>query len=259
MAKSSRRRRPSRWAGRFLGAYIFLSVMLIVIVVVAGCIVFFKVNRFEVKGNERYSSQEVVDASGVDRGDNLCLVDQTGAVSRVFARLPYVCSVNVRRRLPDTVIINIVETTAAAAVEDEDGWWLISVDGKLLEQTDDPKDKITITGLPLVAPKEGNPMTVDADWRLMRQGLIELLTAMQGRERLAKVRSIKCDDEAQMVMDYNGQLKVKMLTDADYDYEVKMLEAVLEKYVNVNWAKGDKGTLDMTYEDGHPHLTKDKK
>ena len=28
-----------------------------------------------------------------------------------------------------------------------------------------------------------------------------------------------------------------MRTDADYDYQVKMLEAVLEKYVNVNWTK----------------------
>ena len=40
---------------------------------------------------------------------------------------------------------------------------------------------------------------------------------------------------------------------------VKMLEAVLEKYVDVNWSKDDKGTLDMTYADGHPHLTKNKK
>ena len=40
---------------------------------------------------------------------------------------------------------------------------------------------------------------------------------------------------------------------------MKMLEAVLEKYVDVNWRKDDKGTLDMTYADGHPHLTKNKK
>ena len=62
-----------------------------------------------------------------------------------------------------------------------------------------------------------------------------------------------------MVMDYDGRLQVRLLSDADYDYQVKMLEAVLEKYVNVNWTKEDTGTLDMTYEDGHPHLTKDKK
>ena len=110
-----------------------------------------------------------------------------------------------------------------------------------------------------MAPKAGETVAVEADYRLMRRSLIELLTAMQGRDLLKKVRSIQCSDEAQLIMNYNGQLKVKMRTDADYDYQVKMLEAVLEKYVNVNWTKKDKGTLDMTYEDGHPHLTKDSK
>lgn len=146
-----------------------------------------------------------------------------------------------------------------AAVKTEDSWWLMNAEGKLLEELKDAGDYIEITGLPLVAPKAGETVAVEADYRLMRRSLIELLTAMQGRDLLKKVRSIQCSDEAQLIMNYNGQLKVKMRTDADYDYQVKMLEAVLEKYVNVNWTKKDKGTLDMTYEDGHPHLTKDSK
>ena len=260
MARSSRRRRrPPRRAGRFLGVYIFLSVILITAVVVAGCIVFFKVNQFEVQGNERYTDQEVVEASGVDTGDNLCLVDKSKTAGHVIDNLPYVNTVNVRRRLPDTVVITVTETDAVAAVQAEDSWWLISVDGKLLQKKKKAGKYIAITGLPLVSPKAGDTMTVEADYRLMRKSIIELLTAMQSRDHLDKVKQIRCDDDAQMVMDYNGKLQVKLLSDADYDYQVKMLEAVLEKYVNVNWSKEDTGTLDMTYEDGHPHLTKDKK
>ena len=260
MARNSRRRRrPPHRAGRFLGVYIFLSVILITAVVVAGCIVFFKVNQFEVQGNDRYSKEQVVEASGVDTGDNLCLVDKSKTAANVIDNLPYVNTVNVRRSLPDTVVITVTETDAVAAVQGEDGWWLISVDGKLLEEQETAGDHVTVTGLPLVSPKAGDAITVEADYRLMRRSVIELLTAMQSRDHLDKLRSIRCEDDAQMVMDYDGRLQVRLLSDADYDYQVKMLEAVLEKYVNVNWTKEDTGTLDMTYEDGHPHLTKDKK
>ncbi len=253
------RRRPSRRAGRFLGLYVFLSVILITTVIVAGCIVFFKVNQFEVHGNSRYSAEEVVKASGVSTGDNLCLVKKTEAAGKVLSNLSYVRSVNIRRKLPDTIVITVVETEAVAAVQTENKWWLINPEGKLLEEVEDPRDYIKISGLTLMAPAIGDTITVKADFRLIRSSLIELLTAMQGRDMLEKIRSIDCGNEAQLVMNYNGQLKVKMLADADYDYEVKMLEAVLKKYVDVNWTKGDKGTLDMTYDDGHPHLTKDAK
>ena len=260
MAKPRKsRRRPSRRAGRFLGLYVFLSVILITVVVVAGCIVFFKVNQFQVNGNSRYTVEEIVEASGISTGDNLCLVKKTDAAGKVLSNLSYVRSVNIRRKLPDTIVTTVIETDVVAAIEVEDGWWLINAEGKLLEKTEDAGDYIEITGLPLISPKAGDTIDVEADYRLMRKSLIELLTAMQGRELLEQVRSIQCSDEAQLIMDYDGRLKVKMLTDADYDYQVKMLEAVLEKYVDVNWTKDDKGTLDMTYEDGHPHLTKDSK
>ena len=254
------RRRTARRAGRFLGVYIFLSVLLIAAVAVGGCIVFFKVNHFVVSGNNRYTAEEVVEATGVDTGDNLFLVDRKDTEGRVRSRLAYVNSVHVRWKLPDTLEISVGETNAAAAVYSEKEWWLMNVEGKLLEKVGKKKAKkyIKVTGLPLVAPKAGETLTVKADYRLMRKSLIELLTAMQGRELLQQVRSVKCNGEAQLIMDYNGQLQVKMLTDADYDYQVKMLEAVLNKYVNVNWAKDDKGALDMTYEDGHPHLTKER-
>lgn len=69
MAKQRKsRRRPSRRAGRFLGLYIFLSIILITVVIVAVCVVFFKVNQFEVKGNNRYAAEEIVEASALTRG-----------------------------------------------------------------------------------------------------------------------------------------------------------------------------------------------
>ena len=40
----------------------------------------------------------------------------------------YVRSVNIRRKLPDTIVITVVETDAVAAVKTEDSWWLMNAE-----------------------------------------------------------------------------------------------------------------------------------
>ena len=223
-----RRRRRGRGGGRFLSLYLVLAVVVIAVVIVSGCIVFFKVNQFEVEGNQRYSTEEIANASGVNIGDNLFLVNKTETARKLLDELAYVRSVNIKRKLPDTLVITVAETDAAAAIQSGKEWWLVNEEGKVLDTTKKPKEFIQVTGLELVSPEAGQSMS-------------------------------DCTDSKLLVMDYRGQLTVKILADADFDYQVKMLEAVLEKYVDVNWSKDEKGTLDMTYADGHPHLTKSKK
>lgn len=254
-----RRRRRGRGGGRFLSLYLVLTVVVIAVVIVAGCIVFFKVNQFEVDGNQRYSAEEIAQASGIQKGDNLFLVDKTETARKLLDELAYVRSVNIRRKLPDTLVITVAETDATAAIQTGKEWWLINEEGKLLDTTKKQKEFIQVTGLELLVPEVGELISVESESKPMRDSLIQLLKAMKGRELLNDVRSINCKDGKQLIMNYRGQLTVKMLIDSDFDYQVKMLEAVLEKYVDVNWSKDDKGTLDMTYADGHPHLTKNKK
>ena len=254
-----RRRRRSRGGGRFLSLYLVQAVVVTAVVIGAGCIVFLKVNQFEVEGNQRYSTEEIAKASGVSKGDNLFLVNKTETARKLLDELAYVRSVNIKRKLPDTLVITVAETNAAAAIQSGKEWWLVNEEGKVLDTTKKPKEFIQITGLELVSPEAGQSMKVKSEDKPMRDSLLRLLKAMKGRELLEDVRSVDCTDSKLLVMDYRGQLTVKILADADFDYQVKMLEAVLEKYVDVNWSKDDKGTLDMTYADGHPHLTKNKK
>ena len=62
--KSNRRRRR----GSFGFLYKLLSTLAICAVVVAALTLFFRVDTIEVTGTERYTAQEVIDASGVDTG-----------------------------------------------------------------------------------------------------------------------------------------------------------------------------------------------
>jgi cell division protein FtsQ len=71
MATQRKHQPRSRRSGRLFHLYIALSMLLIVAAVSAGSMVFFKVHQFEVTGNGRYSDDALLEASGIQDGDNL--------------------------------------------------------------------------------------------------------------------------------------------------------------------------------------------
>ena len=115
-----------------------LVIMLaLVAAVVFGVAVFFKVSRVEVQGNSLYSAEQVVQASGIEAGDNLLTLNKATVAGNIITQLPYVEKVSVGRSMPDAVILEVQESTARFAVmSDTNVIWLINSSGKALERYD---------------------------------------------------------------------------------------------------------------------------
>ena len=129
----SMRKRKRRRQGRFAPVFKLLFLVAMAAALVLGATVFFQVEHIVVTGNSRYTQQAVINATGIDLGDNLFGVSKTHVSQNIRRRLPYVQAVQVLRRLPNTVSITVTESAAAAQLEGEGGW-LINASGKLLEQ-----------------------------------------------------------------------------------------------------------------------------
>lgn len=243
---------------RFGWLYGVISALLILAAVVGGCIVFFRVDTIEVQGNSRYTQQEIVEASGVQQGDNMFLLNKFEIIDKMLGQLTYLDDVTIRRGLPSTLKINVTECTVAGVVRNGDTgeWWLVSSGGKLLERRDAAGDEMQITGLTLAAPSEGTALAVKEDQQSQSQALLELLAALDSRGLLPYVESIDVGSASTVTMEYAGRLTVKMKVAADFDYDVRVLATVMEEYVESKWEAEDTGTLDMTLDDGLPHLIK---
>ena len=155
--RSSKRTRRRR--GRFGFLYKALSLVLILAAIVAGCIVFFRVNDVAVSGESKYTAQEIIDVTGVQQGDNLLLLPRNQIVKRILTQLPYVSNVNLRLSLPDTLLISVTECAPAALVQGGEGWWIIDARGKLLEQVSAPTvrpDLAKVTGVTALLPHPGD-------------------------------------------------------------------------------------------------------
>ena len=102
--RSTNRRRRR---GRFSFLLKLVCLLLIIGAVIAALTLFFKVQSIAVSGNERYSQEEVVAASGIRVEDNLFLLNKYSAAQAIFETLPYVEEATIKRSLPDTIVITV--------------------------------------------------------------------------------------------------------------------------------------------------------
>ena len=82
------KRRHRRGSSGFL--YKLLSVLAICGAVVAALTLFFRVDTVVVTGMERYTEREVVDATSIESGDNLYLLNKNAVARNIHAQLKYI-------------------------------------------------------------------------------------------------------------------------------------------------------------------------
>lgn len=137
MARNSRSRKRRRNRGRLGPLFKILCLLALVVALTAGATVFFRVEQVVVTGNSRYTQEEIVEVTGIERGDNLYGWNKFNIAQRLRETLPYIGEVSIRRALPNTVIITVVEWEAVARVEPPTAQQLLELQGELDEQAEE--------------------------------------------------------------------------------------------------------------------------
>lgn len=118
---------------------------IVVFIIVAGIFlllsttVLFNVENIRVTGASNYTPQEIIDASGVEAGDNLVRLSTDKVSSQITSRLVYIEKAHLSRSFPSTLIINVEASEPEANFITDHGIYLISKGGKILEKIDEPK------------------------------------------------------------------------------------------------------------------------
>ena len=246
MARQRRHTRPKRRRGRFSGLYKVLSVLLVAAAVAVACVVFFRVNTVEVSGNVRYTAEEIIEASGILVGDNLVALSRSRVSAAICTKLPYVENVSVKKVLPDRVVLRVSERVAAASVESSEGRWLISAQGKLLEQDDGTTRTVTVKGLTAIVPYPGGTLQVSDEEEITLSYVTQLLTQLESHGWLGQCTALDCTAATSMTLDY-GIYQVKLPRGGDYDYCLSLTESALDRD---KIPEGVGGLLDLTVLEG---------
>ena len=246
MARQRRHARSRRRRGRFSSLYKALSILLAAAAVVLACVVFFRINSIEVSGNVRYTTEEIIEASGIETGDNLVALSRSRVSASICTKLPYVENVNIKKVLPDGVVLRVSERVAAASVESMEGRWLISAQGKLLEKDTGTDLVVTINGLTAAGPYPGGMIQVAEGEETTLSYVKELLTQLESHGWLGECTVLDCSAATFILLDY-GIYRVKLPRGGDYNYFLNLTESAL---ASGSIPEDVGGLLDLTVVEG---------
>lgn len=245
MARRGRYNRKRRRGG-FSFLYKMLTFVVICAAIAVALTLFFKVEDITVIGNERYSRQQIVDASGLQIEDNMFLMNKYRISDQITSALPYIETVQIRRALPDGLVITVSECSAPAAVTYNGKAWLLSTQCKVVDSKPSTaaSQYAHVTGLTLTGAEIGMPITVAEESEYEAALLQQLLPLLAKKEMLWQVQKIDLSDDALIQLRYLDRFDVTIRRDADLSYKLDYLLAVVER-LEVN----EKGRIDMTQDD----------
>ena len=258
----------------FNRAKLFKHLLLVAAVVVAfvlGLSVFFKVENVTISGAETYSPWAVREASGIMEGEGLLTFSRARASAQIRAQLSYVDKVRIGIKLPDTVIIYIEEIDVAYAIQDQDGiWWLMTSEGRIMQQTDaaGASEHTKVLGVVLNNPEvdaqaaafqpltQNNqstepsapqdettaptPLIVTEQQKL--NAALNILQALELNEVVGEAASVDVTDLTRIILWYGTRYQVNLGDTGNMDYKIACL-----KYTVSSLSDYDSGELDISF------------
>ena len=223
------------------GAILTFAVVVIAIVFLMS--VFLRISDISVEGNEHYSDEEIIKAIDIEQGDNLFFFDRFAAISRVFAKLPYVEEVSLERQLPNKVIITVQECKALAYIAVGDENWTIDRSCKVLGKAteDELGTLIRVEGLDPGTLLIGERLTsADGDDSIVTF-VSDVLYQIQGRSLAEHILGLDFADPLGARLQYGTRFTVVIGGKSEVNHKFAMLESVLDQL-----KEGDSGVIDVS-------------
>lgn len=240
------------------------TVAAVVVALYLACSVFFKVENIKVSGNVKYDEWTVFEASGIEKGDSLLAFGKGKACARIAQKLPYVKIVRIGITLPNTVNIYVEELDVVYAVQDtNDGWWLLTSGGRVVEKTSASaaKDKTKLEGFRIENPVAGEgakayepepdttaddekPVTVTNQDRM--DTALSIVTELERRGVLGQVASLNVEDMGKIELWYEDDYQVKLGNAGQMEKKIRLMCATISNQKTTG--RYQRGILDISFE-----------
>ena len=240
-----------------------LTVVGVVMALVLGLSVFFKVETIQVSGAEVYSEWTIREASGLKEGDNLLTFSHARSAALIKANLPYVDTVRFGIKLPDTVNIIVKEDQVVYAVKDQNGqWWLMNSDGRIVEMGDNSKasNHTQVLGVVLDNPvvderavametvstetvPEGETVPLVTTTGAQRlTAALQILKALEQNDIVGEAASVDVTRIEDIILWYGTRYQVNLGDSARLDYKIACMSDVI-----LQMSDYQSGILDISF------------
>lgn len=208
---------------------------------------YFDIKKIEIINNKNISKEEITKLSGIFKGDNIFYIDMDRIKKGILTN-PYILDIEVKKKLPNTIIINIKEREAIFYGEKNGKFVVIDKNGVVLENRKDIKNMnlVKLQGLDVEKSEVGKPIVNGDDRKLQ---LVCNISALLGKKKdnykIALVNIENIND----IKFYYGNFLIKLGNSDDLDKKLNEAFNILLQKEEVKLAK--KGYIDVSFN-GNP-------
>lgn len=225
-----------------------LLLLLLISILITLCLKlqYFNISEIEVYGNRNITKNEIVKLSSIEKGNNIFYTNLVKARTNISSN-PYIQSVDIKRKLPNTLQINVVERDAYFYGSDAASKYVIvDNEGIVLEIRKEINNMklLKIQGFDFSKAKVSKILPAD-DSRKIK--LLGTFTSLLKADKSGLTLSIIDISNLLDIKLYYGNVCVKLGNSEDIENKVN-------KAVNIilaNKLKDSKGYIDVSY-DGNP-------
>lgn len=226
---------------RNIGMRVIITLLLAILLLFAGFGLLFDITDIVVEGAYDYTSDEIIQASGIIAGKNLWFLNTSKAEKRISDSFPYISFVSVTRELPGTVRIAVSEGVVKASVTCETKRYVVDEDCRVTEEAETDGKYIEIIGLNVTKAKIGSIVTVDEDDETRLRFTRTVLNRIGSDGYGDSVTWLDVTNIGNISFDYMGRFTVKVGSAENLEYKLSRLEGIIAQL-----DAGSKGTIDIS-------------
>ncbi len=220
---------------------LFLLITLSVIAAAVCIFIFFKIDKIEVNGAEKYNKDSVIIASEIELGDSLFMFSESKVSERIVKELPYIGEVQFEHRLPGTLVISVTEIKAKLAFSENGEYILADSTGRIIDKTKKKPDSAALVrGAELSKKSMGEKL----EYKNKASGeLVEQILQALSDNKIEKITEIDVRNKISCRAIYDGRIVLEFGQITDLNYKVQIAVQSIE---NLNLTEPQaKGTLNL--------------
>lgn len=209
----------------------------------------FKLESIELLGNLTVTNDTIISEAGLTLDANLLGI-RSKTLKKRIENIPYVKEAKIRKKLPDTVEIQIIERKAYLQFENGYSYAVIDLEGIMLENSILKYPDIGIVkGVEWVYTKDGESILEKEPGKFIK----DLLNDLDMVSIVAKIKEISLEEEGNIKITLFNGITVEFGPMNNVKYKLKVLEEILadveKKNIPTNMILMNKGE--------HPILVRD--
>ncbi len=148
----------------------------------------FQVKTYEVEGNSYYSDDEILHMGNCKTGGNIFIGVDTGEIKKRLKRDSYMKNISIKRKLPNTIVIELDERRQVAAAVYGSKFIVIDNEGTVLRRTSVEPELTILRGMTISKLNIGEP--IEMEQKVLMRQTMEILEAASKNDMYFKALTV---------------------------------------------------------------------